>query len=199
MKNLQQAQIIKIEKDKLEEHDHLMAVRLQQEENQHASPTRSKRTTSRPTKVTKATKATKKQADARAKSVANTVFNAPHLLSPALLELIGATHLSRPQVVKQLWQYIKEHELQDDNDKRKINCDSKMLAVFRKKSVNMFEMNRLISDHLFKSDEVTSQDSGVNVSNEVLSDSAETSETSEIPEIPETSKVSLKTENEHEV
>ena len=61
--------------------------------------------------------------------------------------------LSRPQVVKQLWNYIKGNELQDPNDKRQILCDEKLHAVFKQDKINMFSMNKLLGSHLYPIDD----------------------------------------------
>lgn len=68
-------------------------------------------------------------------------FNKTWQLSEQLALVTGETELSRPQVVKQIWVYIKEHDLQDPKDKRKIICDDNLQAVFGSKRVNMFSMN----------------------------------------------------------
>lgn len=133
-------------KEEIERQDHLMALQLQKQESTGSRAT----TRAKPSK-TRVTKVTKKK---RERTTPNTAFNAPLTLSSQLAELVGQTHLSRPQVVKQLWVYIKKHQLQDPEDKRKLICDDKMQAVFKKKSVDMFEMNRLLGKHLFKSDEI---------------------------------------------
>lgn len=57
--------------------------------------------------------------------------------------------LSRPQVVKKLWEHIKANDLQDPNDKRQIRCDEKMHAVFKQARVDMFKMNKEIGHHLY--------------------------------------------------
>ncbi|KAF9765181.1 RNA polymerase I upstream activation factor complex subunit Spp27 [Fusarium sp. DS 682] len=57
--------------------------------------------------------------------------------------------LSRPQVVKKLWEHIKANNLQDPNDKRQIICDEKMQAVFKQAKVDMFRMNKDIGSHLY--------------------------------------------------
>ena len=62
--------------------------------------------------------------------------------------MVGEERLSRPQVVKKLWEYVKENDLQDPDNKRDILCDAKLKAVFGKKRVNMFEMQKLLSAHL---------------------------------------------------
>lgn len=90
----------------------------------------------------------------RQRSPPKNAFNAPLKLSAPLLALIGQCEQSRPQVTKQLWIYIKEHGLQDANDRRMINCDEKLRKVFKKLSVNMFEMNRLLVSHFFKKEDL---------------------------------------------
>lgn len=75
-------------------------------------------------------------------------------LSPALQELLGATQLSRPQTVKQIWAYVKERDLQDPNDKRHIMCDDKLRAVFKTEKVHMFTMNKILAGQLYPIDEV---------------------------------------------
>ncbi|KAL2106531.1 hypothetical protein VUR80DRAFT_6571 [Thermomyces stellatus] len=80
-------------------------------------------------------------------------FQKPFNLSPNLAELVGEAQLSRPQVVKKLWEHIKANELQDPKDKRQIICDEKMQAVFKQSKVDMFQMNKVIGNHLYPVDE----------------------------------------------
>jgi DNA topoisomerase-3 len=54
----------------------------------------------------------------------------------------------RPQVIKKLWDYIKEQNLQDPANKRSINADAKLLAVFGKPQVTMFELAGIVGKHL---------------------------------------------------
>lgn len=61
--------------------------------------------------------------------------------------------LSRPQVVKKLWAHIKANELQDPKDKRQIRCDDMMLAIFKQSKVDMFQMNKLLGNHLYPIEE----------------------------------------------
>jgi len=96
-----------------------------------------------PKKVAK--KATKK---AGAKRTPNAAFMKPLTPSTALAEVIGAAPLPRTQVVKKLWAYIKKHDLQDAKNRRNINADAKLKAVFGKGTVSMFEMTKLVSKHL---------------------------------------------------
>ena len=74
-------------------------------------------------------------------------------LSPALSELLNETQLSRPQTVKKIWEYVKERELQDPEDKRQIRCDEPLRAVFKQDRVHMFTMNKILSQNLYAIDE----------------------------------------------
>lgn len=93
------------------------------------------------------------------KTTPNTAFNAEHVLSLQLQAVVGGARMSRPQVVKQMWVYIKEHGLQDPNDKRKVKCDEKLQALFKKLVVGMFEMNKLLGNHLYKDEDLVDGES----------------------------------------
>ncbi|KAI1814667.1 DEK C terminal domain-containing protein [Poronia punctata] len=80
-------------------------------------------------------------------------FQKPFNLSFPLAELCGEPQLSRPQVVKKLWEHIKQNELQDPSDKRQILCDDRMQAVFKLSKVDMFQMNKLVGNHLYPIEE----------------------------------------------
>ena len=84
-----------------------------------------------------------------AKRKANAKFMAPLQPSEALAAVVGAKPLPRTEVTKKLWAYIKKNGLQDAKNRREINADEKLLAVFGgKKKVNMFEMTKLVAKHL---------------------------------------------------
>jgi DNA topoisomerase III len=68
--------------------------------------------------------------------------------SAALSAVIGDGLYGRGEVTKKLWDYIKAHNLQDAKDKRSINADTKLAAVFGKPQVTMFEVAGLIGKHL---------------------------------------------------
>ena len=69
--------------------------------------------------------------------------------SADLAEIVGAKPLPRTEVVKKLWAYIKKHDLQDKKQKRIIIADDKFKPIFGgKKSVDMFEMTKLVNKHL---------------------------------------------------
>jgi len=80
---------------------------------------------------------------------ANSAFMKPMKISEELAVVIGAGPMPRSEVVKALWVYIKKNNLQDPANKRNINADTALTAVFGgKKVVNMFEMTKLVSKHL---------------------------------------------------
>ncbi len=73
----------------------------------------------------------------------------PMTISAELAAVVGKGPFPRSEVVKKLWAYIKKHDLQDPKNKRNINADAALQAVFGgKKVVNMFEMTKLVSKHL---------------------------------------------------
>ena len=61
---------------------------------------------------------------------------------------VGVEDLARSEVVRGLWKYIKKHNLQDAKNRRNINTDDKLRAIFGKATVGMFEMTKLIGKHL---------------------------------------------------
>lgn len=79
---------------------------------------------------------------------ANAKFMTPLTPSAELAKVVGANPLPRTEVVKKLWAYIKAHNLQDANNKRMINADDTLRAVFGKNQVSMFEMTKIVSTHL---------------------------------------------------
>jgi chromatin remodeling complex protein RSC6 len=56
--------------------------------------------------------------------------------------------LPRTEIVSKLWVYIKAHNLQDATDKRKINADAKLKAIFGKPQITMFELAKVIGKHV---------------------------------------------------
>ncbi|MFA6352750.1 MAG: SWIB/MDM2 domain-containing protein [Candidatus Paceibacterota bacterium] len=79
----------------------------------------------------------------------NSAFMKPMNVSEELSAVIGKGPMPRSEVVKKLWVYIKENNLQDPANKRNINADEKLKKVFGgKATVNMFEMTKLVSKHL---------------------------------------------------
>ena len=68
--------------------------------------------------------------------------------SAVLAAVIGGEAVARPQVIKKLWDYIKANNLQDAANKRAINADTKLLAVFGKPQITMFELAGIVGKHL---------------------------------------------------
>ena len=80
---------------------------------------------------------------------ANSAFMKPMKVSDDLAAVVGKGPMPRSEVVKALWVYIKKNDLQDPTNKRNINADANLQKVFGgKKTVNMFEMTKLVSPHL---------------------------------------------------
>lgn len=75
-------------------------------------------------------------------------FAKEYILSESLSVVVGVDKLSRPQVVKRLWEYIRGHELQNPSNRREIMCDDNMRAVFGTEKVDMFRMNKVLGRHL---------------------------------------------------
>ncbi|MEO0313797.1 MAG: hypothetical protein RI928_253 [Pseudomonadota bacterium] len=96
-----------------------------------------------------AKKAPAKKAKAKTTRKPNAAFMKPLTPSAALAAVVGSNPLPRTDVTKKVWDYIKKHKLQDSVNRRNINADDKLKAVFGgKKTVSMFEMTKLISGHL---------------------------------------------------
>jgi DNA topoisomerase-3 len=103
-----------------------------------------------------AKKATAKKAAAKKTTVKPAQPKAPRkttaasgkLPSAALAAVIGAEPVARTEVIKKLWDYIKANGLQDAANKRAINADAKLLAVFGKPQVTMFELAGIVGKHL---------------------------------------------------
>jgi upstream activation factor subunit UAF30 len=84
-----------------------------------------------------------------AKRKPNAAFMKAMQPSSVLAEVVGDKPLPRTEVVKKLWQYIKKNNLQDAKERRMINADDKLKAVFGgKKQVSMFEMTKLVNKQL---------------------------------------------------
>ena len=79
----------------------------------------------------------------------NAAFMKPMQPDNALAEIVGNKAIPRTEITKKVWAYIKKNGLQDTKNKRNINADDKLKAVFGgKKAVNMFEMTKLIAKHV---------------------------------------------------
>jgi chromatin remodeling complex protein RSC6 len=100
-----------------------------------------------PAKKPAAKKAAAKKPAAKRKP--NAAFMKPMTPSALLAAVVGAIPLPRTEVTKKIWAYIKKNNLQNALNKRLIDADEKLRAVFGgKKQVSMFEMTKLVSNHL---------------------------------------------------
>ena len=91
----------------------------------------------------------KKKAKKKTKRKPNAAFMKPMKPDAALGAVVGDKPMPRTQITKKLWQYIKKHKLQDKKNRRMINADASLQAVFGgKKQVSMFEMTKLVSRHV---------------------------------------------------
>lgn len=80
---------------------------------------------------------------------ANPALLKPMQLSSELEAVVGKGPMSRGEVVKKIWEYIKKNNLQNPANKRNILADDKLKTVFGGKGeVTMFEMTKLVSAHL---------------------------------------------------
>ncbi len=96
-----------------------------------------------------AKKAAKKPAKKAAKRKPNAAFMKPVTPNEKLAAVVGASPLPRTELTKKLWVYIKKNGLQDKKNRRMINADAALKAVFGGKSqVSMFDMTKLVSKNL---------------------------------------------------
>ena len=76
-------------------------------------------------------------------------FMKPMQPSAALSAVVGSKPIPRTEVTKKIWEYIKRKDLQDSKNRRMINADDALRPVFGgKKQVSMFEMTKLVNNHL---------------------------------------------------
>jgi len=99
--------------------------------------------------MAKKTAAKKTGAKKKSARKPNAAFMKPVTPSATLAEVVGSKPIPRTEVTKRLWAYIKKNKLQDTTNRRMINADDTLKAVFGGKSkANMFEMTKLVNKHL---------------------------------------------------
>jgi chromatin remodeling complex protein RSC6 len=96
-----------------------------------------------PTKVKSGSAGPKKSADGKPNALQK-----PLQPSQELAAVVGASPLPRGEAVRKVWAYIKQHDLQNPENRREILADAKLEPVFGKKKVTMFEMNKHLARHL---------------------------------------------------
>ena len=110
-----------------------------------------KKSAKKPAKKAPAKKAAPKKAAKKtgAKRKPNAAFMKAMTPSVTLAAVVGSMPLPRTEVTKKIWDYIKKNKLQDSINRRLINADEKLKQVFGgKRQVSMFEMTKLVSNHL---------------------------------------------------
>ncbi len=96
-----------------------------------------------------AKKAAPKKAKAKVKRKPNAAFMKALTPSADLAAVIGSKAVPRTEAVKKIWAYIKANKLQDSKNKRMINADAKLKAVFGgKNQVSMFDMAKHLAKNL---------------------------------------------------
>ncbi|XP_059282123.1 upstream activation factor subunit UAF30-like isoform X2 [Lycium ferocissimum] len=96
-------------------------------------------------------------------------------LSPQLQKFTGEAELARTEVVKRMWNYIRENNLQDPSNRRNINCDDTLRELFDVDTIDMFQMNKALAKHIWALD---SDASTITTSGSVNSTAKEKSSTS---------------------
>jgi upstream activation factor subunit UAF30 len=125
-----------------------------EEEEQEEEEEKPKRTRSVKKKTTKnkSKERSNKSGDEVVKKKGGSGFCKICSLSPQLQEFVGAPEMARTEVVKQLWAYIREKNLQDPNNRRNILCDEPLRALFGVNTINMFQMNKVLAKHIWPLD-----------------------------------------------
>ena len=93
--------------------------------------------------------AKKKPAKKKSARKPNAAFMKALTPSAALSAVVGSKALPRTEAVKKIWGYIKSKKLQDNKNRRMVNTDAKLKAVFGGKGqVSMFEIAKYLGKHL---------------------------------------------------
>lgn len=100
------------------------------------------------TNTTKSAASDKQDKKPAAKRAPSAAFMKALKPSEALAAVVGTDALPRTEVTKKIWAYIKAHDLQNPQNKRMIRADDKLRAVFGQDEVSMFEMTKLVNQHL---------------------------------------------------
>ena len=84
-------------------------------------------------------------------------------VSEDLRKIIGTNKgekITRPQVVKRLWEYVKDNNLQDPQNKQWFTPDKTMAPVFGTKKIKAFSMSKYLEDHLYLEEDEDADDEG---------------------------------------
>jgi chromatin remodeling complex protein RSC6 len=93
-------------------------------------------------------RAAKKVAKKKVARKPNAAFMKPLMPSGPLAAIVGSVPMPRTEVTSKIWAYIKKNKLQDSVNRRMINADDKLRALFGKAQASMFELTKYVSKHL---------------------------------------------------
>ena len=100
-------------------------------------------------KAPKKAAAPAKKASAKPEGKANAGLMKPLSVSADLAKVIGNEPTPRTQIIKKIWDYIKQNDLQDKENRRMINADPKLKVVFDgKDQISMFELAKVVNNHV---------------------------------------------------
>lgn len=94
--------------------------------------------------------APKKAAAKKSTRKPNAAFMAPLQPDDTLAAVVGSKPLPRTEIVKKVWDHIKKNNLQDKNNRRMINADAKTKALFGKDQISMFDLAKIVNNHIKK-------------------------------------------------
>ena len=107
-----------------------------------------KKTVKKAVKKAAAKKTVKKAVKAKVKRKPNAAFMKPLTPTGPLAAIVGSMPMPRTEVTSKIWAYIKKNKLQDAVNRRMINADDKLKALFGKAQASMFELTKYVSKHL---------------------------------------------------
>ncbi|XP_074642795.1 uncharacterized protein LOC141900005 isoform X2 [Tubulanus polymorphus] len=124
-----------------EDGDEALAKRLQEEEQNGGRRTRKGKPQPKAKKVTG-----KKEKKERK---GTSTYSKPCRLSPALSEVVGANSMPRSDVVKFMWNLVKERNLKDPKNGQFMICDDQLHKIFGRKRLRTFGMMKFLKNHIF--------------------------------------------------
>ena len=95
-----------------------------------------------------AKKAAKKAPKKKSARKPNAAFMKPLMPSAQLADVVGSKPIPRTEVIKKIWDYIKKNNLQDSKNRRMINADAKLKVLFGKAQISMFELAKIVNNHV---------------------------------------------------
>jgi chromatin remodeling complex protein RSC6 len=96
----------------------------------------------------KVAKKAPKKVKVKVKRKPNAAFMAPKQPVGPLAAIIGDKALPRTEITKRIWDYIKRNKLQDSVNRRMINADDKLRALFGKSQASMFELTKMVNKYV---------------------------------------------------